>query len=118
MTRRPPRFTRTATLFPYPTRFRSPDGVIAVALLPNEEGVTPAMVAVDGAPVGGAFPAVKDGRTTASGNAAAAIAYALANGQRLTVRDPGGAVLATISLAGASASLRYIDAEQIGRAHV
>src|SRR3546814_7091020 len=70
------------------------------------------MVAVDGAPVGGAFPAVKDGRTTASGNAAAAIAYALANGQRLTVRDPGGAVLATISLAGASASLRYIDAEQ------
>src|SRR3546814_17566266 len=70
------------------------------------------MVAVDGAPVGGAFPAVKDGRTTASGNAAAAIAYALANGQRLTVRDTGGAVLATISLAGASASLRYIDAEQ------
>src|SRR3546814_11858615 len=70
------------------------------------------MVAVDGAPVGEAFPAVKDGRTTASGNAAAAIAYALANGQRLTVRDPGGAVMATISLAGASASLRHIAAEQ------
>ncbi|RIA43958.1 uncharacterized protein DUF1176 [Hephaestia caeni] len=94
------------------TRAAGPDGAIAVALLPNEEGVTPAAVAVDGVPVGGAFPAVKDGRTTVTGNAAAAIAYALANGQRLTVRDPGGAVLATISLAGASASLRYIDAEQ------
>ncbi|HVJ00366.1 MAG TPA: DUF1176 domain-containing protein [Sphingomonas sp.] len=94
------------------TRDAGPDGAVAIALLPNEEGVTPAMVAVDGALVGGTFPAVKDGRTTVTGNAAAAIAYALANGHQLTVRDPGGAVLETISLAGASASLRYIDAAQ------
>ncbi|MCM8730963.1 DUF1176 domain-containing protein [Hephaestia sp. GCM10023244] len=94
------------------TREAGPDGTIAVALMVNQDGVIPARLVVDNTPVGDAFPAVKDGSTIVTGNAATAIAYALANGKQLTVRDSHGAVLATLSLAGASASLRYIDAEQ------
>ena len=97
------------------TRDAGPDGAISVTLQPNQDGVSPARIAIDGAPVGGAFPAVSDGTTSLTGNAAAAIAYALAIGHTLTVRDPGGAPIARLSLAGASAALRFIDAAQ-GRA--
>src|SRR3546814_7237567 len=40
MRRRPPRSTRTDTLFPYTTRFRSPDGVSVVDRLGLEVSVT------------------------------------------------------------------------------
>jgi len=97
------------------TRDAGPDGAISVALQANQEGITPASIAVDGQSVGGAFPAMRDGTTSLTGNAAAAIAYALVNGHSLTIRDPGGAPIASLSLAGASAALRFIDAAQ-GRA--
>lgn len=97
------------------TRDAGPNGTISVALVAGEEGLSPARVAVDGAPVGGTFPTPSQGVATISGNAAAAIAYALADGRVLTVRDAGGGVLATLSLDGASAALRFIDAAQ-GRA--
>jgi hypothetical protein len=61
----------------------------------------PASFAVDGRPI-----KLRD---------AAALATAIANGQSLTILDAGGAVLATLSLKGAAAALRYIDAQQ-GRA--
>jgi len=50
-----------------------------------------------------------------TGPTAAAIIAAMANGNALQVSKAGGAPLATLSLAGASAALRYIDAMQ-GRA--
>lgn len=50
-----------------------------------------------------------------SGAAAATIAGAMANAPALTLRDAAGATLGTLSLKGASAALRFIDAAQ-GRA--
>jgi hypothetical protein len=46
---------------------------------------------------------------------AAALAAAIANAQSLKILDANGATLATLSLKGAAAALRYIDAQQ-GRA--
>lgn len=73
----------------------------------------PAIVAIDG-------KAVYSGTTTgasieATGAAAEAIARKLANGRTLSIQGRRGQLLGTISLKGASAALRYIDAEQ-GRA--
>src|SRR3546814_14885257 len=47
MIRRPPRSTRTDTLFPYTTLFRSPDALyrgLARALVPGDEGIGRAAV--------------------------------------------------------------------------
>ncbi len=40
------------------------------------------------------------------------LAEAMANGTALTIRDKGGKMLATLSLKGAAAALRYMDAQQ------
>lgn len=64
-------------------------------------------VAIDGKPVGGA--ADDDAFDGAAGTA---IVKAMANGRLLTVQGDAGATLATVSLKGASAALRYIDAAQ------
>jgi hypothetical protein len=97
-------------------RSAGPAGAITVTLLPNDSlapKAIPAGVAIDGEAVGGAFGG---GDTlSATGDAAAAIAAAMANGQALAIRDGGGKTLTTLSLKGASAALRYIDAGQ-GRA--
>src|SRR3546814_3787527 len=82
MIRRPPRSTRTDTLFPYTTRFRSSDRagraqVEADLSLPGKPeifivGDTAAMVSVDGSPVPGIAPAAKQaGRFVAQAIAAA-----------------------------------------------
>src|SRR3546814_3253497 len=82
MIRRPPRSTRTDTLFPYTTRFRSSDRagraqVDADLSLPGKPeifivGDTAAMVSVDGSPVPGIAPAAKQaGRFVAQVIAAA-----------------------------------------------
>lgn len=52
------------------------------------------------------------GRTTYDGTAAAAIAAAMANGRKLQILAASGAVQSALSLTGASAALRYIDAVQ------
>ena len=97
-------------------RTAGPAGPITVTLMPNDglaPKAAPAGVAIDGKAVGGAFGGSDTPSVT--GDTGAAIAAAMANGRALAIRDGGGKTLATLSLKGASAALRYIDAEQ-GRA--
>jgi len=97
-------------------RAAGPAGAITVTLLPNDglaPKASPAGVAVDGKAAGGAF--VGGDTPAVAGDAAAGIAAAMANGHELAIRDAGGKALVTLSLKGASAALRYIDAQQ-GRA--
>lgn len=98
------------------SRAAGPQGGITVTLLPNDglaPKAAPAAVAIDGHAIGGSF-ATGD-TPEATGDAAMAIASAMANGHTLDMRDAGGTSLATLSLKGASAALRYVDAQQ-GRA--
>ena len=70
----------------------------------NDQAATsrpPASFAVDGKPI-----ALRDG---------AALAAAIANAPSLKILDAKGGTLATLSLKGAAAALRYVDAQQ-GRA--
>ena len=80
-------------------------GKISLALeTRNDQAATkrpPASFAVDGKPI-----ALRD---------ATALAAAIANAQSLKILDADGSTLATLSLKGAAAALRYIDAQQ-GRA--
>lgn len=97
------------------TRDGGPDGAITVAVLSSEALGVPLSFLVDGRPVGSGG-VTEDDATRLRGAAADAIARAIANGRALAVRDAAGHELGTISLAGASAALRYMDAEQ-GRAN-
>ena len=74
----------------------------------QDDAAAPATIVVDEA----RFAVAPDGL---SGEKAARVVAAMANGRALRLLDGGGKALATVSLAGASAALRYIDAEQ-GRA--
>lgn len=74
----------------------------------RDESPAPAALLIDGA----RFAFAGDGL---AGEAAGRIAQAMAAARTLAVVDAQGARLATISLAGAAAALRYVDAEQ-GRA--
>lgn len=90
-------------------RAAGPDGAIEIALaMPQGDGAAPATLKIDGR----AFAVVGEGL---SGTAAEAIARALANAATIEALDKAGKRLGTISAAGASAALRYIDAQQ-GRA--
>ncbi|WP_186456825.1 DUF1176 domain-containing protein [Sphingomonas suaedae] len=68
---------------------------------------------VEGVPAAGAAAVWRGTRFT--GGEALAIVGAMANGKTAVVRDGAGKQLGRVSLAGSSASLRFIDAEQ-GRA--
>lgn len=98
------------------TRRAGPVGEITVTLYPND-GLAPKAAAtgvmIDGHMVGGAFP--KGDAPAVSGDAAEAIVAAMANGHALDIRSASGDGLSGLSLKGASAALRYIDAQQ-GRA--
>ena len=89
---------------------RQPGGGGAVDLsfdaVGDEPAVAPVAVTIDGRrlPLG-----------TLNGSSAMAVARAMAEGRSLTVLERGGRVRARLSLAGASAALRWIDAQQ-GRA--
>lgn len=91
------------------TRKAGPDGgyEIAIAAL-SDDTLGPAALIVDGR----RFPLSGDGM---AGAAARMLAAAIASGRVLNVRDTTGAAIGGISLAGAAAALRYIDAAQ-GRA--
>lgn len=97
-------------------RTAGPGGAFTVTLLPNGSlapEAAPASVAIDNKAVGGAFGS---GNTPSlTGDTSAQIAAAMSNGHGLAIRDAGGKTLSTLSLKGASAALRYIDAQQ-GRA--
>lgn len=83
-----------------------PRGRWKVALSAND--TDPQGVSIDG-------KRVASGGDDYTGPQAEAIVAAMANGTALTPLDAGGKPMGTISLAGASAALRYIDAMQ-GRA--
>lgn len=92
-------------------RNAGPSGGYEIALATTRDAaaaVVPASIAVDGK----SLPIAGD---RLSGAGAQAIVEAMANGTTLDIRDGTGKSLATVSLAGASAALRFIDAAQ-GRA--
>jgi len=97
-------------------RDAGPAGAITVTLIPNDglaPASAPASVAIDGTAVPATFS--RGAAPELSGGAAAGLAAAMANGRRLAIRGGDGRSLASLSLRGASAALRYIDAQQ-GRA--
>jgi hypothetical protein len=90
-------------------RAAGPDGAVEIALdMPQGDGDAPATLRIDGR----VFAVDGNGL---SGAAAVAIARALADATTIEALDRSGKRLGTIAAAGASAALRYIDAQQ-GRA--
>ena len=92
------------------SRDAGPSGGWRIAVQVNKTGDKPP------API--AAIAVDNGETAivhgdaVGGTAAAALVAAAANGNAITLQDKSGGTVETISLAGASAALRYIDAMQ------
>lgn len=84
-------------------RDAGPAGGWRVTVQPDDE--RPRGLAIDGRRVGGAQLDYRD-------SAAAAIVAALVNGRAMQVLTPAGKTQSAISLKGASAALRYIDAQQ------
>ncbi|WP_165899556.1 DUF1176 domain-containing protein [Sphingomonas sp. PP-CE-1G-424] len=80
---------------------------------PGPAGAVSVKIATDNAPAQAAHPTgfAIDGRPTALRDAASLTA-AMANGTTLSVRGANGHALVTLSLKGAAAALRYIDAQQ------
>ncbi|TPG40497.1 DUF1176 domain-containing protein [Sphingomonas koreensis] len=95
-------------------RAAGPVGAITLTLQPNDFGdgppPVPVSLAIDGKSVAGRFAA--GDQPTLTGTDATAIAAAMAAAQTLTIRNAAGAAVGTLSLKGASAALRYIDAQQ------
>jgi len=94
-------------------RRAGPAGDIRVTLMPNDglaPKAAPTSVMIDGRLVGGTF--AKGDTPTLSGDAARAIVAAMANGDGLEIHSATGDTLSGLSLKGASAALRYIDAQQ------
>ena len=96
------------------TRAGGPDGAITLAFLSSETIPLPLRISVDGKPAGEGGRA-EDEAIRIDGAVARRIVAAAANGRILSVADGGSAATDAISLAGLTAALRYIDAEQ-GRA--
>ena len=98
------------------TRTAGPAGALTVTLNPNDglaPKAAPTGVAIDGHQVGGTFG--RGDAPSVTGDGARAIAAAMVNGHTLAITSDAGKRLSTLSLKGASAALRYIDAAQ-GRA--
>lgn len=94
-------------------RTAGPAGIMTITLVPNDglaPDTKPRSIAIDGHALRGPFG---DGDTPAlSGETARVIVAAMVNGHQLAIRDAAGKQLASLSLNGASAGLRYIDAQQ------
>jgi hypothetical protein len=97
-------------------RDAGPDGAVTITLEAQDNDgsppPTPANIAIDGNPLSDSFSGKPPVLT---GQPALAAAKTIPNGHQLTVRSAAGKTIATLSLKGASAALRYIDAQQ-GRA--
>jgi Protein of unknown function (DUF1176) len=92
------------------TRAAGPDGGYEIALEGLEDTApAPEAIVIDGR----RFPVAGGGL---SGEAAAQVAAALANGRLMAIKAAENRTIAPVSTAGASAALRYIDATQ-GRAN-
>lgn len=96
-----------------------PKVTLAVLRQPGPAGAVDLSFAGEAGDATQATAVTIDGRRMAlpqpNGAPAMAVATAMANGAAMTVLGPGGRRLGTISLKGAAAALRWIDAEQ-GRA--
>jgi hypothetical protein len=95
------------------SRTAGPAGGFSVDIASNGGIEGAVSVRIDGRAVGGG--AVRKDSLTLTGDAAVRIVAAITGGKRLTLTDAAGKELAHASLAGSSAALRFIDAEQ-GRA--
>ncbi|MEI9927424.1 MAG: DUF1176 domain-containing protein [Sphingomonas sp.] len=94
-------------------RLAGPAGALSLSFAPASNYIGAATIAVDGKGVLDA-PLGRNGIDLA-GPAAEALARRMVSGRALTIQGARGRLLATISLAGLSATLRYVDAQQ-GRA--
>lgn len=88
-------------------RAAGPDGAITVRFQIDEDAKVqpPLVVAVDGRTVG-------RGGMEWTGDAAAALVFDLVKGRKLAIAAASGDLVGTVSLTGAAAALRSIDAEQ------
>ncbi|MCW3846359.1 DUF1176 domain-containing protein [Sphingomonas sp. LB-2] len=93
-------------------RDAGPAGAVTVAISPIREVPGIIDILIDRHMVGSGT--MRDGSIHLTGGTAEGIARAFATARQLTLRSHGK-IIATISLTGSSAALRYIDAEQ-GRA--
>jgi Protein of unknown function (DUF1176) len=96
------------------TRGAGPAGAFTVQVWPSGKLDGKAILQVDGVAIAAAAAAAGDSATF-RGADAAKIAAALPNGKEAALVGAAGQVVARISLAGSSAALRHIDADQ-GRA--
>lgn len=93
-------------------REAGPAGMVSISISPVSEAGGVTDILIDRRLVGSGV--LRDGTISLSGATAEGLARAMASGRVMTLRQRTGPV-ATLSLTGASAALRYIDAEQ-GRA--
>jgi predicted small lipoprotein YifL len=92
-------------------RAAGPGATPILSFSSDEDQTPPLAISVDGKQLvrGGI---ARDGAVAFEGDDAMTIAAALGNGRRLTVADTAGKVLGDVSLSGAAAALRWIDAQQ------
>lgn len=95
-------------------RDAGPDGAVTIRFQTSNPIALPLTAIVDGQPVVRGGDAV-DGFAVVQGEPANVLAAAVARGREASVTDAAGRSLGRISLTGASAALRWIDAQQ-GRA--
>jgi hypothetical protein len=92
-------------------RAAGPDAALTLSFTTQEEHSPPFAISIDGKQIARGGIA-KDGAVAFEGAEAAALAAALGNGRRLTVADAAGKQVGDVSLSGAAAALRWIDAQQ------
>jgi hypothetical protein len=90
-----------------------PAGDVSITVWPPEDAKGVLTLTIDGVRIDGG--SARQGALRFSGTAAQRLAIALANGQAARIGSAAGGKTADLSLAGASAALRFIDAQQ-GRA--
>lgn len=95
-------------------REAGPTGGFAVEVqMPEDQDGSEVSIRIDGEIVAGAIP--KHGTVRFTGATAAKIVAAMAKGKELDIGDIADTMVGRVSLAGSSAALRFIDADQ-GRA--
>jgi hypothetical protein len=92
-------------------RAAGPDAVPTLSFTTQEERTPPFAISVDGKLLAQGGTA-KDGAVAFEGAEATQLATALGNGGKLAVADAAGKPIGEVSLAGAAAALRWIDAQQ------
>ncbi|QAY75952.1 DUF1176 domain-containing protein [Sphingosinicella sp. BN140058] len=89
------------------TREPGPKGAISLDLSAQGEDAGDVSLAIDGS-----APSIRAAKGGVGGADAQRLASQMVNGTRLVVRDAAGTTIATLSLKGAAAALRYMDDRQ------